>query len=72
MFDQPGAVAHRNPALFLKLSGSQDVTIFREFTWEDLADVNHVIGENDTGKSHLLRMLYAVSRSFQDFTRFDD
>lgn len=24
MFDQPGAVAHRNSTLFLKLSGSQD------------------------------------------------
>lgn len=50
----------------------ENVTIFREFTWEDLSTINVVIGENDTGKSNLLRMLYAVSRSFQDFTRVDD
>jgi len=50
----------------------ENVTIFREFTWDPLSNVNLVIGENDTGKSNLLRMLYAVSRSFQDFTRMDD
>lgn len=50
----------------------ENVTIFRQFTWDPLANVNLVIGENDTGKSNLLRMLYAVSRSFQEFARMDD
>ena len=50
----------------------RNVTIFREFVWDSLSNVNLVIGENDTGKSNLLRMLYAVSRSFQEFTRFND
>lgn len=50
----------------------KNVTIFRAFAWENLSNVNLVIGENDTGTSNLLRTLYAVSRSFQDFTRFDD
>jgi len=50
----------------------KNVTIFRAFAWENVSNVNLVIGENDTGKSNLLRMLYAVSRSFQEFTRVDD
>ncbi|MEF8795169.1 MAG: ATP-binding cassette domain-containing protein [Salinivenus sp.] len=50
----------------------ENVTLFREFTGENLSNVNLVIGENDTGKSTLLRMLYAVSRSVQDVTRMDD
>jgi AAA15 family ATPase/GTPase len=32
----------------------QDVTLFDEFEWDGLANVNLVIGENDTGKSNLL------------------
>lgn len=50
----------------------ENVTLLREFTWDDLAPVNLVIGENDTGKSNLLRMLYIVSRSFQELTRMCD
>lgn len=49
----------------------QDVTIFEEFEWDDLSNVNLVIGENDTGKTNLLKMLYAVSRSLQESTRLD-
>ena len=44
----------------------QDVTIFDEFEWDGLSNVNLVIGENDTGKSNLLKMLYAVTRSVQE------
>lgn len=29
----------------------QDVTFFEEFEWEDLSNVNLLIGENDTGKT---------------------
>ena len=50
----------------------RNVTVFRAFAWANISNVNLVIGENDTGKSNLLRMLYAVSRSFQEFTRIDD
>lgn len=50
----------------------ENVTLLRELTWDDLAPVKLVIGENDTGKSNLLRMLYTVSRSFQELTRMCD
>ena len=44
----------------------KDFTIFDSFEWEHLSNVNLVIGENDTGKSNLLRLLYAVTRSVQE------
>lgn len=49
----------------------QDVTIFEEFEWDDLSSINLVIGENDTGKTNLLKILYAVTRSLQESTRLD-
>jgi AAA15 family ATPase/GTPase len=50
----------------------QDVTIFEDFQWDDLGGVNVVIGENDTGKSNLLKMLYAVTRSLEQSTKLDE
>jgi predicted ATPase len=50
----------------------EDVTVFEEFVWEGLGGVNVVIGENDTGKSNLLKMMYAVTRSLQNSMRLDD
>jgi len=50
----------------------ENVTLFCEFTCDDLAPVNFVIGENETGKSNLLRTLYAVGRRFRGFTQFDN
>lgn len=47
----------------------KNVAIFEDFAWDDLGSVNIVIGENDTGKSHLLKLLYAVTRSLQDYSR---
>lgn len=47
----------------------RDVTIFDDFEWEGLSNVNLVIGENDTGKSNLLKMLYAVTRSLEETSR---
>jgi predicted ATPase len=49
----------------------QDVTIFDEFEWDGFSNVNLVIGENDTGKSNLLKMLYAVTRSLENTTRLE-
>jgi energy-coupling factor transporter ATP-binding protein EcfA2 len=49
----------------------QDATIFEEFEWDDLSRINLVIGENDTGKTNLLKMLYAVTRSLQESIRLD-
>lgn len=47
----------------------EDFAIFDTFVWEKMGTVNVVIGENDTGKSHLLKLLYAVARSLQDYER---
>lgn len=41
--------------------------IFEDFQWDQLGSVNLVIGENDTGKSHLLKLLYTVARSLQEY-----
>jgi energy-coupling factor transporter ATP-binding protein EcfA2 len=47
----------------------EDFTLFDEFTWEGLGNINLVIGENDTGKSNLLKLLYAVTRSMKEYSR---
>ena len=44
----------------------KDFAIFKEFEWDKLSNVNLIIGENDTGKSSLLKMLYAITRSLLD------
>lgn len=40
--------------------------LFDALEWEGLGPLNVVVGENDTGKSCLLEVMYAVSRSFQE------
>ena len=47
----------------------KNLAIFEEFTWPELGSINVVIGENDTGKSHLLKLLYSVARSLQEKKR---
>jgi AAA15 family ATPase/GTPase len=41
---------------------------FREFKWETTGKLNVIIGENDTGKTNLLKLLYSVSRAWSMFT----
>lgn len=41
---------------------------FAEFVWNDIAKINIVVGPNDTGKSHLLKLMYALARGVEDFT----
>lgn len=47
----------------------QNLAIFEDLEWNGLGSINIVIGENDTGKSHLLKLLYAVSRSLQEYSK---
>lgn len=47
----------------------QNLAIFEQFEWDELGSINVIIGENDTGKSHLLKLLYSVSRSLQEYRR---
>lgn len=37
--------------------------------WTPHASLNVIIGENDTGKTHLLKLLYAISRSIEDHSK---
>lgn len=41
---------------------------FREFEASKLTAVNIIVGQNDSGKTALLKLLYSVSRSLEDFT----
>ena len=41
---------------------------FKEFTWEKVGALNVIIGENDTGKTNLLKLLYSTSRAWTIFT----
>lgn len=45
----------------------ENFAIFEDFRWNELGSINLVIGENDTGKSHLLKLLYTVARSLQEY-----
>jgi len=45
----------------------ENFAIFEDFQWDELGSINLVIGENDTGKSHLLKLLYTVARSLQEY-----
>ena len=41
--------------------------IFKQpLQWHDHGGLNLIIGENDTGKTHLLKLLYAVSRAAEE------
>lgn len=37
--------------------------------WRDHASLNVIIGVNDTGKTHLLKLLYAITRSIEDYSK---
>jgi len=41
---------------------------FSEFEWTEYAPINIIIGENDTGKTYILKALYCLAKSIQDYT----
>ena len=45
---------------------------FAQLDWPDHSAMNVIIGENDTGKSHLLKILYAFGRSITDYYKKKD
>ncbi len=45
---------------------------FADFTWSDLGRVNVVVGENDTGKSHLLKAMYVLAKSVEALKKSDE
>lgn len=46
----------------------KDFGIFEEFSFKNASNLNVVIGENDTGKTSLLKMLYSIARAWQEFS----
>jgi predicted ATPase len=38
---------------------------FSDFHWSGHGQINVVVGENDTGKSHLLKVLYAIAKTVE-------
>lgn len=51
---------------------AEDFAVFEEVEWAEPAHINVVIGENATGKSHLLKLLYGVTRSIQEYEQQKD
>ena len=52
---------------FTSLSVENFAAFQRPLEWGPLASLNVVIGENDTGKTHLLKLLYAMARAVADY-----
>jgi ABC-type transport system involved in cytochrome c biogenesis ATPase subunit len=46
----------------------QNLAGFEHFGWGDIERLNVIVGANDTGKSHLLKILYALARSVEEYT----
>lgn len=44
----------------------ENFAAFSEFHWSSHGRINVIVGENDTGKSHLLKVLYAVAKTAGD------
>ena len=45
------------------------VAFAQPLKWTQHASLNVIIGENDTGKTHLLKLLYAMSRAIEDYSK---
>jgi len=54
--------------MFSKLE-LENFGIFNHFVWDDHAKINILIGKNDTGKSHLLKVLYSLAKSVEDYNK---
>ncbi|MEO5728000.1 MAG: ATP-binding protein [Byssovorax sp.] len=62
------AIASSQDNVFFDFIAFHDFAAFRDFEWRDMARINVIVGANDTGKSHVLKMMYALVRSVQDYT----
>lgn len=54
-------------AVFKSLVVENFVAFQQRLEWTAHASLNVIIGENDTGKTHLLKLLYAMARSIEDY-----
>ncbi|HAG82764.1 MAG TPA: ATP-binding protein [Cyanobacteria bacterium UBA12227] len=47
----------------------EDFGIFTRFKWSEHHKINIIIGENDTGKTYILKLLYCLARSIEEYTK---
>jgi len=47
----------------------EDFGHFSRLEWQDHRAVNIIIGENDTGKSYILKALYSIAKSLEEYTK---
>lgn len=45
----------------------ENIGAFGNLSWKGLGKINVLIGENDTGKTYLLKLLYALSKAAEEF-----
>jgi energy-coupling factor transporter ATP-binding protein EcfA2 len=64
----PEASASSQENLFFDFLGCHDFGPFEHFEWDGMANLNVIVGENDTGKSHLMKLMYALARGVEDVT----
>jgi len=54
--------------MFSKVS-LQNFGPFTDLTWDSRDRINLLIGANDTGKTYLLKILYCLAKSLEEFTK---
>ncbi len=47
----------------------ENLAVFRKLEWQPHKNLNLIIGENDTGKTHLLKTLYVITRSIEEYNK---
>jgi predicted ATPase len=47
----------------------ENMAAFKKLEWQPLERINLIIGENDTGKTYLLKILYCLARSLEEFQK---
>ncbi|MDP8207032.1 MAG: ATP-binding protein [Candidatus Electryonea clarkiae] len=45
----------------------ENSALFKDFEWKNHDKLNVIIGENDTGKTHLLKIMYSIAKSIEEF-----
>jgi AAA15 family ATPase/GTPase len=56
-------------AVFKSLTVENFVAFQQRLEWNAHTSLNVIIGENDTGKTHLLKLLYAMARAIEDYSK---